>query len=315
MSRYLLSRTLQAVFVLLAAYTLGYLILYVLPSDPAAIMAAGAEGDNVDPATLARFRAEMGLDRPLAVRYAEALWAAVRGDLGTSVASGRPVTEVLAEALPPTLLLAGITLVVSVVAGMLLALPAMSTRHPRLRDALLSLPSLGLSIPTFCIGLVLLQVFSFRLGWVPAFGADGPVSLVLPVITLAVPASALIAQLLAKGIAAEDEKEYSAVLTARGASRTRVFFAHLLRNACLPALTAAALLVGELLAGSIVVETVFSRVGLGRIAVSSVVARDLPVVLGIVLCGAVAFVVVNLLVDLLYPLLDPRIVRHRDRRR
>lgn len=314
MIQHVLSRCAQAAGVLLAAYTLGFLILYALPSDPAEIMAAGAEGDAVDPAELARFRAELGLDRPLVVRYVDALLAALRGDLGTSISSGRPVTEVLAEALPPTLLLAGLTFVVAVVLGILLALPAMSTRHPRLRAALLAVPGLGLSIPTFVVGLVLLQVVSFRLGWVPAFGAEGPGALVLPVLTLAVPAAALLAQLLAKGITTEDRAAYSAVLTSRGSSRPRIFFAHLLRNACLPAVTAAALLVGELLAGSIVVETVFSRPGLGRIAVSSVVARDLPVVLGIVVVGAVAFVVVNVIVDLLYPLLDPRIVRHRARR-
>lgn len=311
MPRYALIRLAQSAFVLIAAYTLGFFILYALPSDPAEIMAAGAEGDTVDPAELARFRAERGLDRPLLVQYVEALGKALRGDLGTSVASGRPVTSILAEALPPTLTLAGITLLVSIVAGTLLALPVASARGARLRQFFLGLPSLGLSIPTFCIGLVLLQVVSFRLGWVPAFGASGAESLILPVITLAVPAAALIAQLLSQGIVAEGSKDYVMVLTTRGSSRPRIFFAHLLRNACLPAVTAAALLTGELLSGSIVVETVFSRPGIGRIAISAVTTRDLPVVLGVILCGTVAFVIVNTIVDLLYPVLDPRIVRSR----
>ncbi|WOF22350.1 ABC transporter permease [Microbacterium betulae] len=315
MIRYLASRAMQAVIVLVAAYTLGFLILYALPSDPAAIMAAGGEGESIDPAELARFRAELGLDRPVIVQYGESLWAALRGDLGTSISTGRPVTEMIAESIGPTAVLAGTTLAVSVVAGVVLALPALSPRRSRIRELLLSLPGLGLSVPTFVTGLVLLQIFSFRLGWLPAFGASGATSLVLPVIALAIPAAALIAQLLAKGIVAEERKDYTTVLIARGASRPRIFFAHLLRNACLPALTAAALLVGDLLAGSIVVETVFSRPGLGRIAITAVVARDLPVVLGIVACGAAVFVVVNVVVDLFYPVLDPTIVRHRDRRR
>lgn len=315
MLRYILPRLGQGALVLFAAYTCGFAILYLLPSDPAEIMAAGGEGENVDPTRLAAFRSEYGLDRPVLVQYFDKLSGVFRGDLGTSISSGRPVTDVLAEALPATLGLALVTLIVSIVAGVALSLLVTNVRSARIREWFAALPNIWLSIPTFCTGLVLLQLVSFRLGWLPAFGGTGPSSLVLPVITLGLPAAALVARLLTKGIENERSQRYVSTLRAKGVPPQRIFFAHILRNACLPALTAAALLVGELFAGSIVVEVVFSRPGLGRIAIASVVSRDLPVVLGLVLCGATVFVAINVLVDLLYPLLDPRIVNARGRTR
>ena len=310
---YIVQRLGRAAFVLWAAYTFGFLILYLLPSDAAEIMAAGAEGAEIAPEKLAQFRAEMGLDRPLIVQYLDALAGLFRGSMGTSISTGRPVLSMLAEALGPTLVFASVTIVVATLAAIVFTFVATGTRRQRLREVLLSLPGIGLSFPTFCIGILLLQVFSFRLGWFPAFGGNGPLSLVLPVATLSVPAAALIAQLLTKGIDDEWGQLYVSQLHAKGLTPSRIFIRHLLRNACLPALTAAALLVGELFAGSIIVETVFSRPGLGRVIIAAVTARDLPVVLGVVLCGAVIFVVVNAIVDLLYPILDPRILRLRQR--
>jgi peptide/nickel transport system permease protein len=173
----------------------------------------------------------------------------------------------------------------------------------------LSLPPLGVSLPTFWVGLMLVQLLSFRAQLFPAFGNDGVRSLVLPAVTLAVPTSALLAQVLAKSLATTLDEPYIETAKAKGATPARIHFRHALRNAALPALTVAGLLVGNLVAGSVVVESVFARNGVGRVTVNAVTVQDIPVVQGVVVFGALVFVLVNLAVDLIYPLLDPRIVR------
>jgi peptide/nickel transport system permease protein len=173
---------------------------------------------------------------------------------------------------------------------------------------LLSLPGLGVSLPTFWIGLMLVQLLSFRVHLFPAFGNDGLRGLVLPAVTLAVPTGAQLAQVLAKSLSTTLEEPYIQTARAKGAGPLRVHLGHALRNAGLPALTILGLLVGNLLAGSVVVESVFSRDGIGRATVGAVTVQDIPVVQGVVVLGATAFVLANLIVDLVYPLLDPRIV-------
>ena len=308
LARYLLRRLLQAVFVLWAAFTVSFVILYALPSDPVALV-AGTDATDITAEQLDALRAEYGLDRPLVVQYLEQLGDAARGDLGRSVQSGRPVTTLIAEALPATLQIAAAGLVLAFVGGAALALTATYMRQGWLRQFLLSLPPLGVAVPSFWVGLVLLQQFSFERSWFPAVGNEGWRSIVLPAITLALPTGAQIAQLLAKSMETTLHEPYIDTARAKGASRARVHVRHALRNAALPALTMAGLLVGALLSGTVVTETVFSRSGLGRLTASAVSAQDIPVVQGLVLFGATAFVVVNLAVDLVYPLLDPRIVR------
>jgi peptide/nickel transport system permease protein len=173
---------------------------------------------------------------------------------------------------------------------------------------MLALPPLGVSLPTFWVGLMLVQLLSFRIQLFPAFGNEGISGLVLPAVTLAVPTSALLAQVLAKSLATTLGEPYIDTARAKGAGRARVHFRHALRNAALPALTVAGLLVGNLVAGSVVVESVFARNGVGRTTVAAVTVQDIPVVQAVVVFGAFVFVLVNLAVDLVYPVLDPRIV-------
>lgn len=309
MGRYLLRRLAQAVVVLWAAYTVSFLVLDALPGDPVTAMAsAGLESGSVDPAQLAALRAQYGYDDPLLVRYLHGLGNAVTGDLGDSVATGRPVVDTLADALPSTLQLTAAALLLAVVLGGGLALAATYSRRRWLRQLLLSLPGLGVSVPTFWVGLMLVQFLSFQLRWFPAFGNDGASSLVLPAVTLAVPTGALVAQVLAKSLLTTLDEPYVQTARAKGAGRVRIHLSHALRNASLPALTVVGLLAGQLLANSVVIETVFSRDGLGRVTAGAVAAQDLPVVQGVVVLGALAFVLVNLVVDLVYPLLDRRIV-------
>ncbi len=309
MGRYVLRRLAQAVGVLLAAYTLSFIVLDLLPGDPVTAMAAaGLDSNPVDPASLAQLRHQYGFDQPILVQYLDYLGQAVRGDFGRSVATGQPVTSAILEALPQTAQLAGAALVLAVLFGGGLAFAATFTRLRWLRQALLSLPSLGVSLPTFWVGLMLVQLLSFRARVFPAFGNDGLPGLVLPAVTLAIPTGALVAQVLAKSLLTTLDEPYVETARAKGAGRLRIHLRHALRNASLPALTVGGLLAGQLLASSVVVETVFSRDGFGRLTAAAVTVQDIPVVQGVVVFGAAVFVLVNLAVDLIYPLLDRRIV-------
>ncbi|MFD3586093.1 ABC transporter permease [Streptomyces sp. NPDC058683] len=315
MRRYVIKRLAQAVGVLWAAYTVSFLVLDFLPGDPVSAMAgAGMDSGQVDPAQLAELRHEYGFDKPVLVQYAEYLGRAVRGDFGDAVSTGRPVTSTLADALPQTLQLTGAALLLAVVLGGGLAVVATYTSRRWLRQLLLSLPPLGVSVPTFWVGLLLVEAFSFKLHWFPAFGNDGLKGLVLPALTLAIPTGAQVAQVLAKSLLTALDQAYVETARAKGAGRWRVHLRHALRNASLPALTVVGLLVGQLIAGSVVVETVFSRDGLGRVTAAAVTTQDIPLVQGVVVFGALIFVATNLLVDLVYPLLDPRIVVASDRK-
>ncbi|MFD4526265.1 ABC transporter permease [Streptomyces sp. NPDC058470] len=309
MRRYVIKRLAQALGVLWAAYTVSFFVLNYLPGDPVSAMAgAGADSGQIDPAQIAALRHEYGFDKPVLVQYADHLGKAVRGDFGNAVSTGRPVTSTLADALPQTLQLTGAALLLAVVFGGGLAVLATYTTQRWLRQLLLSLPPLGVSVPTFWVGLVLVELFSFRARWFPAFGNDGLPGLVLPAVTLAIPTGALVSQVLAKSLLTALDQAYVETARAKGAGRLRIHLRHALRNASLPALTIVGLLAGQLIAGSVVVETVFSRDGLGRVTAAAVTAQDIPLVQGVVVFGALIFVAANLLVDLVYPLLDPRIV-------
>ncbi|BBG03219.1 MULTISPECIES: ABC transporter permease [Pseudonocardia] len=305
---YLLRRLGLAAVVAWAAWTVSFVVLYLLPGDPVATMAAGAgDGEQLGPAELDELRARYGLDQPLIVQYVTKLLAAVQGDLGTSFATGQPVRSAIAEALPPTLQMAGAALLVAIVGGTAVAVAATWTRRPWLRQVLAGLPSLAVSLPVFWIGLMLVQLFSFRLGWLPSVGDRGVAALVLPAITLGLPTGALIAQVLAKSLGQTLEAPFVTTARAKGVGPAAVHLRHALGNAVIPALTVLGYVVGNVLAGAVVVETVFTRPGLGRLTVASVGVQDIPVVQGVVLFAALTFVVVNLLVDLAYPLLDPRV--------
>ncbi|GAA3564546.1 ABC transporter permease [Amycolatopsis ultiminotia] len=315
MRRYVIRRLAQAVGVLWAAYTVSFLVLDFLPGDPVSAMAGGgSDSTPIDPAQIARLRHEYGFDKPVFLQYLDYLGKALRGDFGDSISTGRSVTSTLAAALPQTLELAGAALLLAVLFGGGLAVVATYTNRRWLRQGLLSLPPLGVSVPTFWIGLMLVELFSFRAGWFPAFGNDGLGGLVLPAVALAIPTGAIVAQVLAKSLLTTLDEAYVETAKAKGAGRVRIHLRHALRNASLPALTVVGLLAGQLMANSVVIETVFSRDGLGRVTAGAVTVQDIPLVQGVVVFGSLIFVVVNLIVDLVYPLLDPRIVVASGRR-
>lgn len=308
MAAYLVRRVGTAVAVLWAAYTVSFVVLYLLPGDPVTTMASGGlDGEPLRPEEIEALKARYGLDKPLIVQYGLRLAAALRGDLGTSIQSGQDVRSAILDALGPTVQIATAGLALAILIGTLLALAATYTTHRWLRQLLMALPSLAVSLPVFWVGLTLVQVFSFGLHLLPSVGARGPEALVLPAVTLALPMGALVAQVLAKSLDTALDEPYVATARAKGVGRAGVHLRHALRNAALPALTVLGYVAGNLLAGTVVVETVFTRPGLGRLTVQAVSTQDIPLVQGIVLLAALVFVAVNLLVDLVYPVLDPRI--------
>jgi len=297
-----------ALGVLWAAFTVSFVVLWLLPGDPVEVMASGGlDGEPLTPQQLAELRARYGFDKPLLAQYGDRLWAALHGDFGASIQSGLGVRTQITDALPPTLRIALGGLMCAVLFGGSLALVATYTRVRWLRQVLMSLPSLAVSMPTFWVGLMLVQLFAFQLRLLPSVGANGAESVILPAITLGLPTGALVAQVFAKSLSQALDEPYIVTARAKGVGRVAIHFGHALRNATIPALTVLGYVVGNLLAGSVVVETVFNRPGLGRLTVQAVTVQDIPLVQGIVVFAAAVFVLANLLVDLLYPVLDPRI--------
>ncbi|MQY22789.1 ABC transporter permease [Nocardia macrotermitis] len=309
MIRYLAGRLAQAVVVLWAAFTVTFVVLYLLPSDPVSIQlsAAGIETDSLTTQQLDAAKARYGLDRPVLDQYWTLLTGAIHGDFGTSIAKHVPVAQLIGDRIGGTLILSAIAGLLAVLLGTGVAYLAAFVRVRPLQVLLDRLPALGVAVPTFLVGLALIQYFSFELGWLPSAGTGDWRHLVLPVITMALPAAAQLAQVLGRSFQDTLREQYIVTARAKGLSRGQVQLRHALRNAALPTLTIAGLLIGVTVTSSIVVETVFNRNGIGRLAQESVLVKDVPVVQAIVVLAAAGFVLVNLLIDLLYPLLDPRI--------
>jgi peptide/nickel transport system permease protein len=308
MISYFLRRVFHAAAVLWATFTATFFLLYVLPGDRAlSKLGADSGGVAVGLEQLARLRQEMGLDQPILVQYLRALWRALHGDFGVSGQTGGDALQMFATGMPETLKLASCALSLGLALGVGLALLASYVRSPAARQFLLAMPVLGVSVPPFWVGLILLQFFSFRWHLLPAIGNAGFASLVLPATVLAIPKAALVAQILSRSLDATMKSPYIETALSRGASRSRVLLRHAFRNSTIPVITALGMAAGQLIAGSVVVETVFSRSGIGLITVKAVTYQDTPVVLVAVVFAAAVFVTVNLIVDLLYPLINRRI--------
>ncbi len=300
----------QAVGVLVAAYTLTFLILDALPGN-AVDSVTGGQSTDLTPQQMNALKASFGLNRPVYSQWWLHLSQLFQGNLGRSYITGEPVSTELASNLPSTAALIGAALLLAVVFGGGLALWATYSRSGWLRGLLLSLPPLGVSVPAFWVGLMLLQVFSFHFHVFPGTGNEGIISLVLPAVTMAIPTGAFISSLLARSLDDALTAPYADTARSKGAAEIRVQLRHALRNALTSTVTLLGLLVGQLLTSTVVVEVVFSRAGLGQLTDNAVSNEDIPVVQGMVVLGAAVFVIVNLLVDLAYPLLDPRVVLTR----
>ncbi|EJJ0549019.1 ABC transporter permease [Cronobacter sakazakii] len=304
--RYLGARVGQALLVLWASFTVSFVLLQLLPGDAIAIKFQNPEL-GLNAAQIAQMRTAYGADAPLWRQYLESLGGAVRGDFGFSLQAGVPVSALLAESLPATLRLAALGFTLALVIAVLLAALSTLSYGRALRRAFAALPSLFVAVPTFWLGITLIQLFSFQWRLIPVINPGFWEGLILPVMTLAVPISAPLAQLLIRNIDVVMHQPFVTVARAKGASHRGVLWRHVARNALLPVLTVAGLLLGELIAGALVTETVFGLNGLGQLTRDAVNNQDLAVLQAIVVVAALGFVLINLLVDLLYPLLDPRL--------
>ncbi|MDH0050419.1 ABC transporter permease [Comamonas terrigena] len=308
MTAYLLRRTGQALLVLWAAFSVSFVLLQLMPGDAVLIKFLNPDL-GLGPEQIADIQAAYGADQPVWRQYLHTLGQFLTGHFGYSLQAGVPVSVGLATNLPPTLRLAALGLAAALLLALGLALAASVVRVRAVRALLQSLPSLFVSIPVFWLGIMLIQWVSFRWGWVPVINPGPWQGLILPTLTLAVPISAPLAQILMRNLDAALAQPYVAVARAKGASQLHVRLRHAARNALLPVLTMAGVLFGELLAGAVVTEAVFGLNGLGSLTQQAVGNQDTAVLQAVVMVSAAAFVTINLIVDLLYPWLDPRL-RH-----
>jgi peptide/nickel transport system permease protein len=311
--RYIVRRLLLLVPVLLGVSVIIFMVLHLSPGDPAEIML----GSQATQADLERLRGELGLTRPLYVQYVHWLGLVVRGDLGRSIWMKRPVLGEVLGRFKATLILTGAGLLLSTVIGLALGI-ASAVRPNSLLDRLSAVASLfGASMPVFWLGIVLMVIFALWLGWLPASGMFAPygggdlrdllVHLALPAVTLAAASVTIIARLTRSTMLETLGQDYIRTARAKGVVERAVVLRHGLKNALIPIVTVVGVQAGYLLGGAVLTETVFAWPGVGTLMVQGILARDFPLVQGCVLVVALSFVLINLVVDLLYAWLDPRI--------
>ncbi|MDE3135388.1 MAG: ABC transporter permease [Acidobacteriota bacterium] len=303
MTRRLLRRLLWALPALWLIFTMVFLLIHIVPGDPVVQML----GEGASAQDIQQLRHSLGLDLPLDVQYVHYLDGVVHGDLGTSLRYREPVLKIVLDRYPATLELAFVALIVCIA----LAVPAgviAAARQGRAADHAIGVVSLlGLSMPNFALGPLLILLFSIEIGWLPVSGRGGWQHLVLPAVTLGAALAAILTRMVRSAMLEELFSDYVRTARAKGLSERRVLLRHALPNALFPIVTIIGLQFGTLLAGTIVTEMIFSWPGIGRLAVSAIEARDYPLLQGCILVIAVSYVLVNLLTDVVYALVDPRV--------
>ncbi|MBV7332409.1 ABC transporter permease [Chloroflexi bacterium TSY] len=304
MIQYILRRLLFAIPVILGVSILVFSMLHLLPGDPAELM-LGEMGNT--PENIEQMRESLGLNDPLYVQYGRYLWGALQGDLGESIRTRKAVSWYIGRQIMSTVQLTVAGIGTAVIIGMALGMLAAVRQNSWLDNVSMFVALFGISVPNFWLGLLLIFVFSIWLGWVPVTGQGGLQGLILPAVALALPSMAVVARLTRSSMLEVLRQEYVTVAHAKGLNSRVVILRHVLKNALIPVITIVGLQFGSLLGGAVTIEIVFGRQGLGRILVDSVLAQDYPMVQGCVLLAAVVYVFVNLLVDVTYVWIDPRI--------
>ncbi len=311
MRSYLAGRLLALIPVLLVVAIVVFLLVHLTPGDPARVLA----GEDATPEQIGMLRRDMGLDRPLPAQFVLWLTRAVQGDLGRSLFNRLPVSRIIGQHVGPTLMLSAMAVTVSLCIGIPLGVVSAVYRNSWWDQSGLALAMLGAAVPTFWLGLSLIVVFAVNLGWLPSSGFRPPTEglwrsltyLILPSLTLGVPNSALIIRFVRSSLLDVIATDYVRTARAKGLGERLVIFRHAIRNALVPILTVVGLTFAALMGGAVVTETVFAIPGIGQMVVSSVLRRDYPVIQGVTLIVATSYVMINLLVDLLYFLVDPRV--------
>ena len=303
MLRYLVRRLLLTIPVLLGVATLVFALIHFIPGDPAqAILGEGASQEDI-----AQLRARLGLDRPLIVQYGAFLKGVVRGDLGESLRNGQPVAAQILQRMPATAELAFAAMAVAVLIALPLGIIAAVWRGTAIDYGAMTLSLVGISIPNFWLGPLMAMIFAVQLGWLPVGGRGTPAHLVLPAVTLGAALAAILARMTRASLLEELGEPYVLAARAKGVSLARAVLHHAFRNSLIPIVTILGLQFGVVLTGAVITETIFAWPGIGRLLIQSIGFRDYPTVQGCVLLIAVTYVGVNLLTDLTYGFLDPRI--------
>jgi peptide/nickel transport system permease protein len=311
MLAYIIRRILATVPVMAIVALFVFSLLYIAPGDPAAVIA----GDQATPADVERIRQSLGLDRPFVIRFGEWVWQILHADLGTSIFTNLPVAAMIAQRIEPTLSLMAVTLVLAVSIAVPIGVVAAWKADTIIDRAIMAFAVLGFSVPVFVIGYLLAYVFALKLDWLPVQGYT-PLSeglwpwlenLILPAVALGCVYVALIARITRAAMLEVLQQDYIRTARAKGMGQTTIMFVHALKNAAVPIVTVIGIGIALLIGGAVVTETVFAIPGVGRLTVDAILRRDYPVIQGVVLLFSFVYVLVNLAVDLLYTLLDPRI--------
>jgi ABC-type dipeptide/oligopeptide/nickel transport system permease component len=301
--RFLARRLVLTVPVLLGVATLVFSLIHLIPGDPARAML----GEAAAQADVDRLRDRLGLNRPLLEQYGVFLRGLARGDLGQSLRTGQPVTTQIMERMPATIELAGASMLVAILCALPLGIVAAVWRGTAIDHAATTVALTGISIPNFWLGPLLALIFAIELGWLPISGRGSAANLVLPAISLGAALAAILARMSRATLLEELREPYVRAARARGVSRTRSVLRHAFRNSLIPVVTIIGLQFGAVLTGAVITETIFSWPGVGRLLVQSIGFRDYPIVQGCILLIAMTYVAMNLLTDLAYGFLDPRI--------
>lgn len=303
MIKYTLVRLLQTLIVLVGVSLVTFVMVNVVPGDPVALMME----KRADPETMARVRKEMGLDKPLTVQYLNLAKNAIRGDFGTSYFARKPVGEMLVKGFKVTAVIGGMVILFSSFFGILLGVSAAVARGKPADKIIMFFSTLGMAAPSFWIAILLQILFGLKLMWLPISGLRTPDSYILPIMSLALIYTASIARLSRTNMLDALNQDYIRTARAKGVSELKVHLKHGLKNAAVPIITYIGIQIKWALGGSVLIETVFSINGLGKLMIDAIMARDIPVIQGCTIYIAVVFVAANLIIDLLYGWLDPRV--------
>jgi peptide/nickel transport system permease protein/oligopeptide transport system permease protein len=300
---YILKRLLASVLVILAMVFIVTLVLDIIPGDPVTLML----GDAATPEMVSKITRQLGLDKPLPVRYAEYLWNLLHGNMGHSIREMAPVSRLIGVAWPRTLELTTVAMILTLLVGLPLGIVSGASPGSLLDHVSRVGSLLGLCMPVFWTGLLLMFVFSFQLGWLPVGGTGTWQHLILPAFTMAAYTVATLARMTRSSLMEVMGEDYIRTARAKGLANVAVVLLHALRNALIPIVTVFGMQVGQLMGGAILTETVFAWPGLGRLMVGAILDRDYPLLQGTILVFAAAYILINLIVDLSYGLIDPQV--------
>ncbi|WHY83932.1 ABC transporter permease [Neobacillus novalis] len=303
MKQFIVNRVLSGIVVIFGISIFSFLLIHLIPGDPVKIML----GINASPEQVVKLTRHLGLDKPLLVQYGQYITNVIQGDFGTSLKTGRPVLVEILERFPETVKLAVFGLLISVVIGISLGILAARFKDSIIDKLCTAFATLGVSIPSFWLAILLVMIFSVQLSWFPIANGTGLRDLILPAITLGVVASTMIMRLTRNGMIEVLSNDYIRTARAKGLRNHLILFRHALRNVLIPVVTVIGLQLAGLLGGTVIIEQVFNWPGLGTLAVGAIFSRDFPLIQGTILFMGVVYITINILVDVLYSIIDPRV--------